>query len=102
MARRVELGDVSVDVVFKDIKNVHLSVYPPTGRVTVSAPSRMTSIRSVSTPSRSWAGSGNNRRNYEYNHVRRRGSISTVKATMSGANATCSKLSKQMPHRTST
>ena len=25
----LELGDVSVDVVFKDIKNVHLSVYPP-------------------------------------------------------------------------
>lgn len=41
MAQRVELGDVSVDVVFKDIKNVHLSVYPPTGRVTVSAPSGM-------------------------------------------------------------
>jgi len=30
-----------VDVVFKDIKNVHLSVYPPTGRVRISAPERM-------------------------------------------------------------
>ena len=30
-----------MDVVFKDIKNVHLSVYPPTGRVRISAPSRM-------------------------------------------------------------
>jgi len=28
-------------VVFKDIKNVHLSVHPPTGRVRISAPSRM-------------------------------------------------------------
>ena len=27
-----------MDVVFKDIKNVHLSVYPPTGRVRISAP----------------------------------------------------------------
>jgi len=27
--------------VFKDIKNVHLSVYPPAGRVRISAPSRM-------------------------------------------------------------
>lgn len=37
----LELGQVSVDVVFKDIKNVHLSVYPPTGRVRISAPNRM-------------------------------------------------------------
>lgn len=41
MARQLKLGDVAVDVVFKDIKNVHLSVYPPTGRVRISAPSRM-------------------------------------------------------------
>ena len=30
-----------MDVVLKDIKNVHLSVYPPTGRVRISAPKRM-------------------------------------------------------------
>ena len=30
-----------MDVVLKDIKNVHLSVYPPTGRVRISAPLRM-------------------------------------------------------------
>ena len=30
-----------VDVVFKDIKNVHLSVYPPTGRVRIAAPEHM-------------------------------------------------------------
>ena len=41
MTTQIELGDISVDVVFKDIKNVHLSVYPPTGRVRISAPSRM-------------------------------------------------------------
>lgn len=41
MARQLLLGDMAVDVVFKDIKNVHLSVYPPTGRVRISAPSRM-------------------------------------------------------------
>jgi len=37
----LELGDVSVDVIKKDIKNIHLSVYPPTGRVRISAPARM-------------------------------------------------------------
>ncbi len=41
MARQLQLGGIAVDVVFKDIKNVHLSVYPPTGRVRISAPSRM-------------------------------------------------------------
>lgn len=38
---QVELGDIAVDVVLKNIKNVHLSVYPPTGRVRISAPLRM-------------------------------------------------------------
>jgi predicted metal-dependent hydrolase len=41
MALQVKLGDIEVDVVLKDIKNVHLSVYPPTGRVRISAPTRM-------------------------------------------------------------
>lgn len=42
MPRELQLGELSVDVVFKDIKNVHLSVHPPTGRVRISAPSSMT------------------------------------------------------------
>jgi len=37
----LRLGDIAVDVVLKDIKNVHLSVYPPKGRVRISAPKRM-------------------------------------------------------------
>src|SRR5271166_4444707 len=41
MVTRLRLGDIAVDVVLKDIKNVHLSVYPPTGRVRISAPKRM-------------------------------------------------------------
>jgi predicted metal-dependent hydrolase len=41
MATRFKLGEIPVDVVFKDIKNIHLSVYPPTGAVRISAPSRM-------------------------------------------------------------
>jgi predicted metal-dependent hydrolase len=38
---QIELGDIVVDVVKKDIKNIHLSVYPPTGSVRISAPLRM-------------------------------------------------------------
>ena len=41
MITQIELGDIPVDVVQKDIKNIHLSVYPPTGRVRISAPLRM-------------------------------------------------------------
>jgi predicted metal-dependent hydrolase len=41
MVARIELEDIAVDVVRKDIKNIHLSVYPPTGKVRISAPLRM-------------------------------------------------------------
>lgn len=41
MASQLKLGNITVDVALKDIKNVHLSVYPPTGRVRISAPKRM-------------------------------------------------------------
>jgi predicted metal-dependent hydrolase len=41
MAETIELGDITVDVVKKNIRNVHLSVYPPTGRVRISAPAHM-------------------------------------------------------------
>jgi predicted metal-dependent hydrolase len=41
MTTQLNLGEISVDVVFKDIQNVHLSVHPPTGRVRISAPERM-------------------------------------------------------------
>ncbi len=39
--QQLKLGDIAVDVILKDIKNVHLSVYPPTGHVRISAPERM-------------------------------------------------------------
>ncbi len=38
---QIKLGDIPVDLVLKDIKNVHLSVHPPSGRVRISAPNRM-------------------------------------------------------------
>ncbi len=41
MHAQVQLGNLAVDVVRKDIKNVHLSVHPPTGRVTIAAPARL-------------------------------------------------------------
>jgi predicted metal-dependent hydrolase len=41
MTSQIKLGDITIDVVRKDIKNIHLSVYPPNGSVRISAPSRM-------------------------------------------------------------
>lgn len=41
MSTQFQLGNITVDVFFKDIKNVHLSVYPPIGRVKISAPLHM-------------------------------------------------------------
>src|SRR4051812_31516743 len=35
------VGDLEVDVVYKDIKNLHIAVYPPMGRVRVAAPSHL-------------------------------------------------------------
>jgi len=41
MLSQIHLGAITVDVTLKDIKNIHLSVHPPTGHVRISAPSRM-------------------------------------------------------------
>jgi predicted metal-dependent hydrolase len=42
MVTQLQLGEIAVEVVLKGIKNIHLSVYPPAGKVRISAPSRMT------------------------------------------------------------
>src|SRR5687768_285681 len=34
----IEVSGIEVEVVRKDIKNLHLAVYPPSGRVRVAAP----------------------------------------------------------------
>jgi hypothetical protein len=41
MSTTLDLGGIVLDVLRKDIKNVHLSVNPPTGSVRISAPKRM-------------------------------------------------------------
>ena len=41
MTTQIQLGEITVEVEHKDIKNLHLSVYPPTGHVRIAAPLRM-------------------------------------------------------------
>ena len=38
---QIEISNFTIDVVRKSIKNMHLSVYPPTGRVRIAAPSNI-------------------------------------------------------------
>jgi predicted metal-dependent hydrolase len=39
--KTIDIGNIAINVVQKNIKNVHLSVYPPMGNVRISAPLRM-------------------------------------------------------------
>ena len=38
MTETIQLGEIAIAVTRKDIKHVHLSVHPPSGRVTLVAP----------------------------------------------------------------
>jgi predicted metal-dependent hydrolase len=88
MQTQVQLGDIVVDVVRKDIKNVHLSVYPPTGKVRIAAPERMSleTIRVFAISKLAWI-----RQQQRKLHARRPASIWIVRVPMFGGNATCSK-----------
>lgn len=35
---QITISNIKIDLVHKEIKNIHLAVYPPTGRVRISAP----------------------------------------------------------------
>ena len=56
MAEKIVLGDIVVDLIRKDIKNVHLCVYPPNGAVRISAPNHMSleSIRAFAISKIAW------------------------------------------------
>lgn len=56
MATQIKLGNIEIDVFLKRIKNIHLSVYPPTGRVRISAPfyMNMDSIRTFAISKIDW------------------------------------------------
>lgn len=38
MTETIQLAEISIEVTRKEIKNVHLSVHPPDGHVTLAAP----------------------------------------------------------------
>jgi predicted metal-dependent hydrolase len=52
----IRVGDVSIEVVRKHIKNINLSIHPPAGRVRISAPAHMEleAIRSFAQSKLGW------------------------------------------------
>lgn len=56
MPEVIQLGEIAIDVTRKDVKNVHLSVHPPNGRVTLVAPkaTRIEVIRAFATSKLGW------------------------------------------------
>lgn len=53
---QIQVGSVTIDVDMKDIKNMHLGVYPPHGRVRIASPLKMDaeSIRLFAISKLSW------------------------------------------------
>jgi predicted metal-dependent hydrolase len=56
MAEKLQLGDLAIAVARKDVKHVHLSVHPPSGRVTLVAPvdTRLEVVRAYATSKLPW------------------------------------------------
>ncbi|NQS72416.1 MAG: M48 family metallopeptidase [Desulfobulbaceae bacterium] len=56
MTEFIQIGDVSIAVTRKNIKNVYLSVHPPEGRVTLSAPAgtRLDVVRAYAITKLDW------------------------------------------------
>jgi predicted metal-dependent hydrolase len=56
MSETIHIGDLSIQVTKKDVKNVHLSVHPPDGRVTLVAPTatRLEVARAYAISKLSW------------------------------------------------
>lgn len=56
MVEVIQLGEVAIAVTRKDVKHVHLSVHPPAGRVTMTAPrsTRMEAARAYAISKLAW------------------------------------------------
>ena len=53
---QIKVADFEIDVVRKDIKNLHLSVHPPTGRIRIATPLRINddAVRMYALTKMSW------------------------------------------------
>jgi len=53
---KITIGNIDIDLIRKNIKNIHLSVYPPDGRVRLAVPERMNdeAVRLFATSKLAW------------------------------------------------
>lgn len=65
-ANQLTVRGVAIDVVRKDIKNLHLGVYPPSGRVRVAAPATMPDDAIRAAVVSRWAWVARNRARYQH------------------------------------
>ena len=72
----IDLGDLQVEVILKDIKNINLRVYPPTGRVRISAPfhTSLYTIRAFAISKSAWI-------KHVQKRLRRRANVTPLKFT---------------------
>ena len=89
METTIQLGEIVADVILKDIKNVHLSVYPPNGHVRISAPTRMSldNIRAYAVTKLDWIKVQQNKLQSQ-DRVTPRESMWTERVTTCGASDT--------------
>ena len=87
--KQIEVGGITVDVVFKKIKNVHLSVHPPTGRVRISAPTWMNldTVRVYAISKIDWI--KKHQKKFRHRNVKPIANTWIARATMFGENVIC-------------
>lgn len=95
------LGDIAVDVVQKDIRNIHLSVHPPAGKVRIAAPLRMDldTIRVFAITKLAWIKSQQKKLREQERETPRE--YLDRESHYVWGNATCCKWSRRTPRRAS-
>ena len=85
MGEMIQLGEIAVAVTRKNSKHVHLSVHPPTGRVTLAAPMRTRPevARAYAISKLGWIRQ-HSRKNWRNNHERHLANLSIARAISSG------------------
>ena len=80
---QIVIFNIPVEVIRKNIKNLHLSVLPPDGRVRVSAPTQLTDEAITM-----FVRTKNNRRSFNCSRVKASGSMCPGKHYMFGVSST--------------
>ena len=91
MVTTIALGDVSVELTRREVKNVHLAVHPPDGRVTLVAPTgtRLDVARAYAVTKLPWIREQRAKLSAQAREAPRR-FVTRERVTGSGGEGTCS------------